>query len=79
MTFNKWIYYTLMVFHYLVLKIRSTVSEPVREQQKCSSYLSVSTHHHLFASKHDISGPLQAEDRNTINSPEPHIYSDCVE
>lgn len=26
-------------------------------------YLSIATHHHLFASKHDISGPLQAIDR----------------
>ena len=27
------------------------------------SYLSVSTHHHLFPSEHDVSGPLQPEDQ----------------
>lgn len=37
-------------------------------EKKCPPYLSISTHHHLFASKHDISGPLQAKDRNTIIS-----------
>lgn len=43
-------------------------------------YLSISTHHHLFASKHDVSSPLQAEDRNTvITHRRPNIYSHCLE
>lgn len=36
------------------------------EWEKCPPYLSVSTHNHLFASKHDVGGPLQAKDRNII-------------
>lgn len=39
------------------------------------AYLSVSTHHHLFASKHDVGGSLQAKSKRQIMC-QPDIYSD---
>lgn len=44
------------------MKAQRVMNEP----QKYPLYLSIATHHHLFASKHDISGPLQAIDKSQL-------------